>query len=247
MPNFNSDSIQVTLNSRFGKQSRYSTSKVVFDFNNLYVPKKHHLHISLVSATIPYSFYTINNSNNKLMYTINAETYTLYIDPGNYSISQLTTYLNANLITGLTCTYDSIRNKMTFSASTGFTFDISSTALRMMGITTYVSVSNKITSTNCVNLQTIQYINVRTNFKTGNFTCDQLYLQTLLCSIPVSNHIPNSNIIYQHQGNVFTIDLYTNTLDNFTIALFDQDDNYIDLNGCDWSMVIQIDIVDFTK
>jgi hypothetical protein len=212
----------------------------------LYVPQNHHLHLSLVSAIIPYSFYTINSSNNMLIYTINAVTTTLFIDTGNYSISQLVLYLNANVV-GITASYNSVKNKLTFTANTSFTFSYISTCLRMLGITNYVSVSNSIVSTNCVNLQTIQYINIRTNFQTANFTCDALYFQNLLCSLPVGNHIPNSNIMYEHKGNDFTIDLYTNTLNDFIITLYDQDGNLLDLNGCDWTIVIQIDIVNFTE
>lgn len=246
MPNFGSDSIQVSLNSRYA--TRYvgnSNSNVVFNLSNLYVPKQHHLHLSLANVVIPYSFYNVNESNNMLIYLVNGLQYTVYIEPGNYNVMQLLNYLNQHMI-GFTITYDSVRNKYTFNCGTSFTFSFMSSCLRMLGITMYESINNKLTSNLCVNLQTIQTIYLRTNFTTGNFACNSLYNQNILASIPVNNSLPNSNIVYINQGSQFTVDLYTNTLNDFYIMLTDQDDNLINLNGVDWHMVLQIDIVDFT-
>lgn len=248
MPNFGSDSIQIVLNSKYAsRRISGSNSNVVFSFPSFNVEQNHHLHISLINAVIPYSFYTINYSNNMLMYIINNQVYTLMIEPGNYSVIQLASYLNEKLV-GIKCTYNSIRNKYTFTAPYDFMFNSVSSALRMMGVVgNYESVNRTLESSNCINLQTIQYINLRTNFMTGNFSCNNLLGQNILCSIPVNNSIPNGNVVYDHHGDDFTIDLYTKVLREFHIMICDQDDNILDLNGCDWSVVIQIDIVDFVN
>jgi hypothetical protein len=66
-----------------------------------------------------------------------------------------------------------------------------------------------------------------------------------LCTIPV-NTAPNSNIVY-YNDNKFTTNLYSNILNEIEIKLVDQDNMLLDLNGLDWSLTLQLDIVDFVN
>ena len=61
----------ITLNSAYGsKQNGTLSSFVLFNFNGLLKEETHILrsYISVVSAQIPVSFYTINATNNALTY-----------------------------------------------------------------------------------------------------------------------------------------------------------------------------------
>ena len=65
----------------------------------------------------------------------------------------------------------------------------------------------------------------------------------ILCSIPV-NVSPFSIIIYQNLTN-FKTNLFSNTLSYVNLKLIDQDGLIIDLNGCHWSCVFQVDIYNY--
>lgn len=243
------DSIQINLNSKFAKKYiNNSRSHCVFDLPSVIVPKQHHIHISVINATIPYSFYNINDSNNTLVYTVDAtSTYHLDIPLGNYNAYQLSKVLRDEM-DDFNCTYDTITNKYTFTHDTlDFSFDASSSILKTIGFTegVHISSGNVLISNICSNLQRIQCIHIQSNFLTGNINSYDVFAQNTLCTIPV-NTAPNSNIVY-HNDNKFITNLYSNILNNIEIKLVDQDNNILELNGLDWSITLQLDIVDFTQ
>ena len=61
------------------------------------------------------------------------------------------------------------------------------------------------------------------------------------------NASPNSNIVYENNGSVFTSNLFSNILNDIVIKIVDQDNNILNLNGLDWSITIQLDIIDFVN
>jgi hypothetical protein len=245
------ETIQVNLNSKFAsKYINDSHSDCLFDLPNIEIPSQHHIHISVRNAIIPYSFYNINSTNNFLIYIANNVTYTYILDIGNYNALQLVKYLNTLIVSsGLSCNYNIITNKLTFTHSTyNFIFSSNSTCLSFMGfIYTSLSLStNKVLiSNNCLNLQNVQSIHIQTNFITGNINSSELYKQNTLCTIPI-NTSPYSNITYDNSSN-FSTNLYSNLLNEIYIKLVDQDNNLINLNGLDWSITLQVEILDFVN
>ena len=76
-----------------------------------------------------------------------------------------------------------------------------------------------------------------------NFAKSNTNDKRILVSIPV-NVSPFSIIIYQNLTN-FKTNLFNNTLSYVNLKLIDQDGMIIDLNGCHWSCVLQIDIINY--
>lgn len=245
-----SDSIQINLNSKFAR--RYignSRSNCIFELPNLTIPNQHHIHVSVINAIIPFSFYNINSDVNTLTYTIDGtSTYTINVPQGNYNSNQLAMFLKQQMA-NFNVAYDAITNKYTFtySGSLDFSLDNSSSILQVMGFTQGVhhSSSYTLTSNKCANVQRIQCIHVQSNFLTGNINSSDIYKQNTLCTIPV-NTPPNSNIVY-YNDNKFSTNLYSNILNDIEIKLVDQDNGLLDLNGLDWSLTLQLDIVDFVN
>ncbi len=58
------------------------------------------------------------------------------------------------------------------------------------------------------------------------------------------NGAPYSNIVFENKSN-FRSNMYTNVLSYINIQITDQDTNIINLNGLDWTIVLQIDVVSF--
>lgn len=242
------DSIQINLNSKFATNYiNGSNCNCSFDLPSVRIPNEHHIHVSVINAIIPYSFYNINLSNNMLIYIIGGVSYTLNIIVGNYNAIQLANYLTANM-NGFTVSYNSIQNKYTFThASQNFTLVSISSLLKTIGFYNKdnVSVNFKLFSSFCANLQSIQCIHIKSNFMTGNINSSDIYIQDTLCTIPV-NSAPNSNIVYQNTDK-FTTNLYSSILNDIVIKIVNQDNAILDLNGLDWSITLQLDIVDFVN
>ena len=130
------ESIQINLNSNsVDKYFDNNISNCEYKLPFIETPDGFHLYLSVVNCQIPYSFYNINSSNNKLVYQLfqiinNVETYftavTITISVGNYSITTLMTTLKSLLI-GFTLSYNNTSNKLTFAHSTyNFIFNSSS-------------------------------------------------------------------------------------------------------------------------
>jgi hypothetical protein len=202
------------------------------------------------NAVIPYTFYNINSSNNTLYYAVMGGTQqTLIIPQGNYNAIQLANFLTTNMA-GFIITYNTVNNLYTFSNS-AYDFQINtllSTCLTLIGfqrpLLNFVSSVNKfLTSVYNICLLSKQCVCVQSNLQTGNINNTSKSEGNILISIPVQGQ-PYGLITYFNYNNIRT-NLYTNTLSLINIRLCDQHNTLLNLNGVDWSMTLQIDVVKF--
>lgn len=256
------ETIQIHFNSRYANNYvNGSISNCEFFLPLIEIPPQHHIHISIVSASIPYTFYNLDSSNNYIQYFItdnNAVTtlYDFYITEGNYNVYQLLAYLKTKLGTDFTITYDIITNKFTFIHSTyifGFVGN-TSTALEFLGfkktainydITTYVSINRILISYYCINVQSKHCLCVGINYPTGNINYSNKLTNNILVSIPITGN-PYSMIVYDNP-NSYKANLYTDNLSYMNIKIVDQNNSIINLNGCHWTITMQLDIVRFVE
>ena len=240
------ETLQIHLSSKDAMYYNNSISDCEWVLPLIEVPLQHQIYCSVQHAVIPYTFYNIDQYNNRLDISINGITSTVFITYGNYNPYSLITFLQTN-ITGLSVTYNIITNKFTFSHSAyEFTFLNTSNALGIIGMPMNVntSSSNKIlTSINCINLQSHMCICLATNLPTGHINNSSKYHNNILCSIPIEGN-PFSMITYTNYNNLKS-NFFRNTLSSIQIRLLDQSNNLLDLNGCHWSVTIQLDVVRF--
>ena len=120
------ESYQIYLNSKYADTQNNDTYK--FQLNTLDVQEGYYIYLSVQNVSIPYSFYNINESNNKIEYIIFTQLYTVTIPPSNYNINQFIEYLSS-VMTDFKITYSSKTNKITFvNNMINFTFLLSSTS-----------------------------------------------------------------------------------------------------------------------
>lgn len=240
------ETIQIFLNSKTANQyiGGYS-SNCVFNLPPMRLPRNAKIHLSIQSCSIPFSFYNVDYFNNILVYTVNGGSdIVLEIPQGNYSTTSLKNYLSTAM-TGFTITYSSLNNTFTFTHPTyNFQFKESSTCMEILGFDehdNYTSTSKTLTSINSINLFTIRNIYITSNnLSLNNINNSTPNLCNILASIPLTSGA-NSVITYSNSNNVKTM---VNDVKSFTmlqIALTDQDGDILDLNGCHWSMTLQID------
>ena len=245
------ESIQIYLNSKYADKygdGGISDCEYIIP-ETIEIPDGFHIYLSVVSCLIPFSFYNINDNNNKLIYSINGGmTYNITIPIGNYNINDLVKYLKS-VMTNFNVTYNNLQNKLTFQHVTNdFMFMSSSTCLSVIGFnnnSTTISTNKILTSSYCVDLYIIKNIQVNSNLITYNINKLQKNNYCILCSIPVSNQ-PFSLIEYINRTN-FKTNLFVNKIRRIHIKLTDENGNILNLNVCNYVMTIQLDVVDFIK
>jgi len=152
-------------------QQDYNNSGRFTLFENIIAEEDEVLGVSLVSATIPNSFYNLsnNNQNNKIKFKETGDTdfITLTIPSGSYDILELSSkikeLLEANSTNGLTYTftYDEVNNSLNIKNNnptvynTTFDFTIENSCRRFLGFKSQeitINSTNGITSDRAVDI-----------------------------------------------------------------------------------------------
>ena len=212
---------------------------ITFYFDPILLPSydKSHLILGLEQASIPVSINMINSKNNEM--TINGQSWT--IPAGNYTITQMITYLNTINAT-IQFAYNSITNKITATITPTASVIITGSASSILGFKagTY---SNPYVFTNVVNLTSttgiiIQVDNVQTtnrdnSSRTGAtlaripITCAPLRILQYFNAVPFYTQIANRELSY------------------LRIKLLNDDYSPLELVGNpDWFIVIRCDYTD---
>jgi hypothetical protein len=184
---------------------------ITFYFDPLLIPSydPSHLILGLEQASIPVSINMINSKNNQM--TINAQSYTIPV--GNYTITQMITYLNSVNAT-IQFAYNTIyttTNKITVTITPTAPVVISGSAYSILGFVagTY---TNPHIFTNVVNLTSttgivIQVDNVQTTNRDNSgrtgatlaripITCAPLRILQYFNSVPFYTQIANRELSY---------------------------------------------------
>ena len=243
----NTETIQIFLNSKTAdKYFDGYTSNCLFNLPHIVLPRAKTMYVSVQSASIPYSFYNVDGFNDTLIYSVNGgSNVVITIPQGNYNTTSLRSYLST-VMTGFTITYSSLNNTYTFTHSTSdFSFKSNSTCMEILGFEeniTHNSTSKVLTSTCSINLFTIRNIYIQSNnLMLSNINNATPNNGCILCSIPLTTG-QFSIVNYFNTNNVKSrIDNLRN-FSAFHISLTDQDGDILDLNGCHFSLTLQIDI-----
>ncbi len=242
----NTNTIQIFLNSKTAsKYNNGFTSDCIFFLPHIEIPRKSRCYLSIQSCSIPYSFFNCDYYNNLFVYSINGIDHTINIEQGNYNVSTLSKYLFD--ATSLIFTYNTTKNKFVIThPSYNFILKKESTCFELLGFSDnadYSSNAKSLTSTISINLFPIRAVLI----ESSNIICNNINAYetqqnnaSILASIPV-NTSPNSIITYSNNGYTkFMVDHFHNWT-NLNLRLTDQDGDTLDLNGCHWSLAIQID------
>ena len=234
----------ITINSNFAKEyNNNNTGNFTYEFTEILVRYHYNVLLSVNYIQLPISWYNVNSNNNQLVYTINTVETTLEIDKQNYDIDSLVTWLNTNW-TNFTVTYDSYKNKMTYTHSTSeFTIESTSSCLKLLGLsaTDHTSVGFVLTSDNVCDLSYTKAVNVCCEeISSKNIGLDGDY-KNILVSIPV-NADANSVLSYYNYSGKRTI-ITNRSLYKLHIHIEDDDGNEINLNGLNWLIEIEVDFV----
>lgn len=209
----------------------------------------------VISVLIPGSFYNINNTNRYL--TIEqtftdppnppvVTDYTISIASGNYNIATLAQQLQASIrantnMVNFTVTYSETTGKLTLnSGSASYYFSLGPSnysILEVLGFANDDTLSvTSITAPNVVNLSGYKKLYIRAN--TGlNVYSDREDKFTNILAV-----VPNTVAPFENIDIEFTRPLVMDCagLSSLRIKLTDEAGRVIDLNGQNWSMIIEL-------
>jgi hypothetical protein len=232
---FNISSKNTSLNDSF--KSKLSISLPDLSFHE----KIENIFFSVQHAEIPNSFYVVNYTNNVIV--INSISYVISV--GNYNANTLITAL-VLLLPTYTITYNSITNRYTFSNSSSFTINSSSSCKSIIGLgnvnETSILVGSvyNLTLPYSVNFVPLPRINFKSNFFHFNNFNGIDYSNDLFLSIQNDTN-PNSMIHYLNQTGIkFRVE--DKNITNFIISITDDEGNYINFNNQDTRISFQIDV-----
>lgn len=231
---FNISSKNTSLNGSF--KSKLSISLPDLSFHE----KIENIYFSIQHAEIPNSFYVVNYTNNTIV--INSVTYTIPV--GNYNALTLITALNL-LIPLYTITYSSITNRYTFTNSTAFTINASSTSKNVIGLgntdeTAVFTTTYTLTLPYSVNFVPLPRISFKSNFFNFNNFNGIDFSNDLFLSVQ-NNTNPNSMIHYVNQTGI-RFRVQDKNITTFVISICDDDGQYINFNNQDTRISLQIDV-----
>jgi hypothetical protein len=205
------------------------------------------IYLGVQSCTIPYSFYNIDYFNDTLIYSVNGGSdIHVQIPQGNYNTTSLRNYL-LTVMAGFTITYNSTNNTFIFTHSAyDFVFKSNSSCMEVLGFDDdedHSSNAQILQSTNSINLFTIRNIYIQSNnLSLNNINNSTPNNCTILASIPLTSGI-YSVINYTNLNNIKS-SVNLSDIRNFStlhLSLTDQDGDVLDLNGCHFSITLQID------
>ena len=242
----NLDSIQIHLNSKYAdKYVNGSVSDCEFNLPMIEIPAQHYIYISVQNATIPYTWYNIDSTNNTLIYHVEGAYYALQITQGNYNANQLASFLAKNMSGTFTVSYDIITNKFTFTNPNNFVINSTSTCLGILGFPPdelySTSILKSLKSYTMVNLLNKSAVYIQSNLLTGNINNNSKAEGTILTSIPIN--CPPYSLITYNNFNGFKSNLYSNNISFINIKIVDENNTLMNLNGCYWNITLQLDIV----
>ena len=239
----------IHLDSKF---ANYKGNHGVFTFDSSHIqaPMGSEIYLKVRDFTMPYTFYQINNNNSKLDYLILPATHhTLNIPHGNYTIDELVSYLNDNLLGGLSCTFNSINGKLTFTIPPphDFIFMDTSTCLGLFGyndITSDLSPESdgNVLTTGVVNMNPINTLCIHSNITTQNFMMHNDSRMSLLCCVPVLGQ-QGDLIYYDNRSSSHFNDTQQFYLNSIEISITDTAMNTIFLNGGWFNITLELTFV----
>jgi len=234
------DSRQINLSPSGATKKNNLTfnSDLEFSIPNLIKNQSYILYnrIKVSHCEIPFSFYIINEYNNKLVLS----TGIIYIPYGNYNANSFMSTLSLLLPINMTIDLNSSNGKFTLNYNSPFTILQTSNIYKIMGF--------KInTSSNSINLP------FPANFLGSNnvyIKCPNLILDnyntitkdyTTLLSIPIN--VPPFGIIqYLNSSNISNL-VKNIQMNNLEVLITDDDNNLIDFNNLEWNITIEIDSI----
>ena len=223
--------------------------------------------LSIQNVEIPITYYNVSKALNNHQFVFqeaNQNPITLTLPSKHYSIDDIITDLppllnnESQVGSNYTVSYDERTYKITITSSQFFqlfTLDFSnhSQTGKLLGYlpTSHTSSSGKITSQTPINMNSVPFLYLDTNFSTKgsiltNSTTNLRTFSTgVLCKIPINADA--GQIVNYQPVNKHGLIIERKRIRSLRFTLRDHHYNVIDLNGIPFSLTLTVDFIDFTS
>lgn len=238
--------VEVYLNSKYASyyvNDTINNSDMIFYFRSpIIAPIGYSTRIKVSNFVFPLSFSLVNSNNNRLV--INGISYTL--TQGNYNANSLRTHILTLIPNTFAITFNSITNQYTFTNTSNFTINSTSTCLVLLGFTqqSHTSTSNTLTSNAVVNLSgdnNVVYIDLA-NIPTLNISSTNSQRTSVVKSIPVS--VSAGSIMYWENGTDSFVLTQLDNISFFHIRILGEDlVTPVQFNSQHWNMTLECSFI----
>lgn len=194
--------------------------------------------LALPYAVIPNSNLIVAANNNRLYYTIGSTSDYIEIPHGNYTASQMKTYLNTTFTAeGLVCAIDTITNSYTFTCPSYFQFWANSTCDYILGFSGLQESTELVSGDFFLQLpRSFNYLPIPRFVVHCSLLNDGILLGPnstmgscdILATIPNASK-PSAQLVYESAGSEFMLKSFD--LDQFTITITDDNNRPSDFRG----------------
>jgi hypothetical protein len=208
--------------------------------------------VSLLAALVPNTVYNITSSNNVIPITISGTTYNATLTAGKYSAGNLATEMQTKMSAAVAATgatfavsisVSSFLCTITCSTTCTINFGSSSSPWAVLGFpNASTGAGTTFTGTRAVQLNrpAAVFINVR-DWNQSSLAVTGTGSSRPTFIVPMSND-PGNVSTYSTQNDFRqTVDLPGLTFGTLRIAVTDNDNNTIELNGGEWSCLLEIE------
>ena len=228
-------------------------SNLIFELDSiLQCPSDTQMMVGLTSCEIPYSFYNITSTNNKLSLKIDGVQRVVVLDPQNYNVESLMKAMNLQLVTAqITMTFDEGKNKFIFTSTKPITPPPPSgnPFMPIEFISTTMHTELGISKTFSGNSVVLECDNVCNLSGTGSVyvNLNNISISNLDSRGSVNGVVSKVNVTCNPGDYIFhaltEIQYYMvndRVIDNFNISLTDDNGEQLNMNGCDWSLSLTV-------
>lgn len=234
-------------------------------FPNISLVKQTNLFkITVVNATIPFSFSQVNDTNNIFYISYNSVTYPVQIPNGNYNIKQLNSVITSGIISSvlsntgdtivITIGYDLTTGKNTFTYNSGvsslpyggkaLTLFAGSTISKMLGITTNIvlTVGQTVISNQKFDVNPILSLFIRSENLNQSNNIESILEKSIQSDILAEIQLDTNPGSYITWSNSAMLGVFINNkvIDRIQLYLSSTDDYVLSLNNLEWSVMLLI-------
>ena len=200
------------------------------------VPQEYELHISVLSACIPFSFYAIPATT--ITFIVNGANRAVIVPAGNWSGTDLAAKFT---IAGLTCTFIQQTGLFNFTAGPN-ACTIPQSSLLGFSVATAVAANSTVASTFLPDFAGTRFINILSSLNTDCITSGTTTGGSgVLISLPI-NATPFNYIVFQPQ-NLVRNKLKESYVSNFDITICDSNMAPLNMNGASWELDLLIEVL----
>lgn len=214
-------------------------------------PISNMIELDILSSKIPFTYYVINNDNNRIDWITNLTQYSATISPGNYSGAELSTILQTELqAAGLgseQVVYNPNNYKLSFEDVSNIQILFISTIRDIIGITADTALAPSVTSQNTISLNGTEFLHICSDaLSNGKISkLHKIYHEKhnntnrIFSQITTSNPGQFHNFIPKSDQELYYNE-NSNNIGVLDFTLKDDNNKILDLNGQDYSFQFSV-------